>query len=116
MSRAGSKWAWSGLETLEGRSLMSGGLMAAGMCGMLLGILHGLLCSLQRVNDIAIGISLMLLGTGLAFFFGKAFVQPKAPALCRRTCVQSGDSRTRPRSTSSATVTRSPSANGRIER
>ncbi|MBV8076734.1 MAG: alpha/beta hydrolase [Planctomycetaceae bacterium] len=26
MSRAGSKWAWSGLEMLEGRGLMSGGL------------------------------------------------------------------------------------------
>jgi simple sugar transport system permease protein len=57
------------------------GVLTAGLCGMLLGILHGLLCSLQRVNDIAIGISLMLLGTGLAFFFGKAYVQPKAPNL-----------------------------------
>jgi general nucleoside transport system permease protein len=57
------------------------GVLAAGLCGMLLGIMHGLLCSLKRVNDIAIGISLMLLGTGLAFFFGKAFVQPKAPNL-----------------------------------
>jgi simple sugar transport system permease protein len=57
------------------------GVMAAGLCGMLLGVLHGLLCSLRRVNDIAIGISLMLLGTGLAFFFGKPFVQPKAPNL-----------------------------------
>jgi simple sugar transport system permease protein len=57
------------------------GVLAAGVCGMLLGILHGVLCSLRRVNDIAIGISLMLLGTGLAFFFGKAYVQPKAPNL-----------------------------------
>lgn len=57
------------------------GVLTAGLCGMLLGVLHGLLCSLQRVNDIAIGISLMLLGTGLAFFFGKAFVQPTAPSL-----------------------------------
>ncbi|CAN5500771.1 ABC transporter permease [soil metagenome] len=57
------------------------GVLVAGLCGMALGIMHGLLCSLKRVNDIAIGISLMLLGTGLAFFFGKAFVQPKAPNL-----------------------------------
>jgi hypothetical protein len=57
------------------------GVLAAGLCGMLLAILHGLLCSLQRVNDIAIGISLMLLGTGLAFFFGKSFIQPTAPNL-----------------------------------
>ena len=68
-----------------GVSYLSGspwlGVLTAAGCGMLLGVLHGLLCSLQRVNDIAIGISLMLLGTGLAFFFGKAFVQPKAPNL-----------------------------------
>lgn len=57
------------------------GVFIAGVCGMLFGLLHGLLCSLKRVNDIAIGISLMLLGTGLAFFFGKAYVQPKAPNL-----------------------------------
>jgi ABC-type uncharacterized transport system permease subunit len=57
------------------------GVLVAGLSGALLGILHGLLCSLKRVNDIAIGISLMLLGTGLAFFFGKAYVQPEAPHL-----------------------------------
>lgn len=57
------------------------GVLAAALCGLTLGIMHGLLCSLKRVNDIAIGISLMLFGTGLAFFFGKAFVQPTAPPL-----------------------------------
>jgi simple sugar transport system permease protein len=57
------------------------GVLAAGLCGLLLGLLHGLLCSLKSVNDIAIGISLMLFGTGLAFFFGKPYVQPKAPGL-----------------------------------
>jgi general nucleoside transport system permease protein len=57
------------------------GVFAAGICGMLFGLLHGFLCSLKRVNDIAIGISLMLLGTGLAFFFGKPYVQPTAPNL-----------------------------------
>jgi simple sugar transport system permease protein len=36
---------------------------------------------MPRVNDIAVGIGLMLLGTGLAFFLGKPFVQPKAPTL-----------------------------------
>ena len=34
-----------------------------------------------RVNDIAVGIGLMLFGTGLAFFLGKPYVQPKAPTL-----------------------------------
>src|SRR5262249_9225597 len=47
------------------------GVLAAGFAGCLFGALHGYLCSFQRVNDIAIGIALMLLGTGLAFFFGK---------------------------------------------
>src|SRR5204863_5714198 len=36
---------------------------------------------LPRVNDIAIGIAMMLFGTGLAFFFGKAYIQPSAPRL-----------------------------------
>src|SRR5262249_23664797 len=49
--------------------------------GVLLGLIHGLLCNLPRVNDIAIGIGLMLLGTGLAFFLGKPYVKPKAPTL-----------------------------------
>ena len=34
-----------------------------------------------RVNDIALGIAIMLLGTGLAFYFGKPFIQPQAPRL-----------------------------------
>ncbi len=57
------------------------GVLAAGGAGMLLGLLHGLICNLPRVNDIAVGIGLMLFGTGLAFFLGKPFVQPKAPTL-----------------------------------
>jgi simple sugar transport system permease protein len=40
-----------------------------------------MVCNLPRVNDIAVGIGLMLFGTGLAFFLGKPFVQPKAPTL-----------------------------------
>ncbi|HEX9451022.1 MAG TPA: ABC transporter permease, partial [Burkholderiales bacterium] len=57
------------------------GVLAAGVAGLLLGLLHGLICSLPRVNDIAVGIGLMLFGTGLAFFLGKPYVQPKAPTL-----------------------------------
>ncbi|WP_304641408.1 ABC transporter permease [Pseudomonas sp.] len=57
------------------------GVVAAGGTGLLLGLLHGIVCSLPRVNDIAFGIALMLLGTGLAFFLGKAFIQPQAPIL-----------------------------------
>jgi simple sugar transport system permease protein len=57
------------------------GVLAAGGAGMLLGLLHGLICNLPKVNDIAVGIGLMLFGTGLAFFLGKPYVQPKAPNL-----------------------------------
>ena len=34
-----------------------------------------------RVNDVATGIALMLLGTGLAFYLGKPLIQPQAPQL-----------------------------------
>jgi simple sugar transport system permease protein len=57
------------------------GVLVAGIAGLMLGLLHGAVCSLPRVNDIAVGIGLMLFGTGLAFFLGKPFVQPKAPTL-----------------------------------
>ena len=57
------------------------GVVAGGFAGVLLGSLHGLLCSLPKVNDIAVGIAMMSLGTGLAFFFGKPFIQPEAPHL-----------------------------------
>lgn len=57
------------------------GVLAAGSTGLALGLLHGIVCSLPKVNDIAFGIALILLGTGLAFFLGKAFIQPQAPML-----------------------------------
>ncbi|HSB69266.1 MAG TPA: ABC transporter permease, partial [Candidatus Methylomirabilis sp.] len=49
--------------------------------GALLGLLHGVICNLPRVNDIALGIALFLLGTGLAFYLGKPFIEPMAPRL-----------------------------------
>jgi len=54
------------------------GVLAAAFAGALLAMLHGLLCSLPRVNDIATGIALMLLGAGLAFYLGKPLIQPQA--------------------------------------
>ena len=57
------------------------GLVAAALAGLLLGGLHGAICSLARVNDVAMGIAIMLAGTGIAFFFGKPYVQPSAPLL-----------------------------------
>jgi simple sugar transport system permease protein len=57
------------------------GVLVAGIVGAVFGALHGWLCSLPRVNDVAIGIALILFGTGLAFFLGKPFIQPSAPKL-----------------------------------
>ncbi len=54
------------------------GVLLAGVAGALLAMLHGFLCSLPRVNDIATGIALMLLGSGLAFYLGKGLIQPQA--------------------------------------
>lgn len=68
-----------------GVSLLTGspwlGVLGAGGVGTLFGLLHGVLCSLRRVNDIAIGIGIMLFGIGLAFFLGKPLIQPQAPTL-----------------------------------
>jgi general nucleoside transport system permease protein len=57
------------------------GVLAGALAGGLLAALHGMLCSLPRVNDVATGIALMLLGTGLAFYFGKPLIQPQAPQI-----------------------------------
>jgi simple sugar transport system permease protein len=46
-----------------------------------MGCLHAFLCSRPRVNDIAVGIALMLFGTGLSFYVGKPLIQPEAPLL-----------------------------------
>ena len=46
------------------------GVLAAGGAGLVLGAMHGWICALPRVNDIAVGIAFMSFGTGLAFFFG----------------------------------------------
>ena len=57
------------------------GVFAAGVAGSLLGGLHGAICRLPKVNDVAVGIAMMLFGTGVAFFFGKPYIQPTAPRL-----------------------------------
>ena len=74
-----------GAMSAYGISYLSGspwlGVLCAGAVGAALGALHGVLCGMRRVNDIALGIALMLLGVGLAFFLGKPLVQPTAPRL-----------------------------------
>jgi general nucleoside transport system permease protein len=64
---------WSGFPWL--------GVLAAGIVGVGFGILHAAICNLKRVNDIAVGIALMLFGIGLSFYLGKPFIQPQAVTL-----------------------------------
>src|SRR5882672_11052003 len=57
------------------------GVLAAGLSGAIMGALHAAICGLPRVNDIAVGIAMMLFGTGLSFYLGKPLIQPEAPSL-----------------------------------
>lgn len=57
------------------------GVAAAALAGMLLGVIHAWLAQLPKVNDIAVGIAMIIFGSGLAFFLGKPFIQPLAPQL-----------------------------------
>jgi ABC-type uncharacterized transport system permease subunit len=57
------------------------GILAAGAVGGILGALHAILCARPRVNDVAVGIALMLFGVGLAFFIGKPLIDATAPHL-----------------------------------
>jgi simple sugar transport system permease protein len=53
------------------------GVIVAGIVGSLMGWLHAVICSRPRVNDIALGIAMMIFGVGLASFLGKPFIQTK---------------------------------------
>jgi ABC-type uncharacterized transport system permease subunit len=68
-----------GLSYLTGSPWL--GVLGAGVVGVIFGALHGWLCSRKGVNDIAVGIALMLFGIGLAFFLGKPLIKPTAPRL-----------------------------------
>lgn len=57
------------------------GVLAAMASGTVFGLFHGWICKFPKVNDIAIGIAMMQFGLGVAFFFGKPFIQPVAPHL-----------------------------------
>jgi ABC-type uncharacterized transport system permease subunit len=57
------------------------GVLAAAVAGAIFGLVHGWICKFKGVNDIAVGIAMMLFGMGLAFFFGKPYIQPQAPDL-----------------------------------
>ena len=74
-----------GAMSAYGVSYLSGspwlGVLAASAVGAALGALHGWLCGRPKVNDVAVGIALMLFGIGLAFFLGKPLIGPTAPHL-----------------------------------
>ncbi len=57
------------------------GVLVAGCAGMVLGAIHGWLSQQPRVSDVAVGIAMIIFGSGLAFFLGKPFIQPVAPKL-----------------------------------
>jgi general nucleoside transport system permease protein len=57
------------------------GVLVAGLAGMVLGLLHAWLTQQPRVNDVAVGIAMIIFGSGVAFFLGKPFIQPSAPQL-----------------------------------
>ena len=57
------------------------GVLTAGVAGMMLGSIHGWLSQQPRVNDVAVGIAMIIFGGGLANFLGKPFIQPQAPQL-----------------------------------
>jgi general nucleoside transport system permease protein len=57
------------------------GVLAAGIVGALLGVMHALICNLPRVNFVAVGIAMMVFGSALADYLGKPMIQPVAPKL-----------------------------------
>ncbi|MBW4521065.1 MAG: ABC transporter permease [Scytolyngbya sp. HA4215-MV1] len=57
------------------------GVLVAGIAGMALGFIHAWLSQQPKVNDIAVGIAMIIFGSGIAFFFGKPFIKPQAPQL-----------------------------------
>src|ERR1700756_2534651 len=57
------------------------GVLAAGGAGMALGCIHAWLVLRPKVNDVAVGIAMMLFGSGVAFYFGKPYINPTAPQL-----------------------------------
>jgi simple sugar transport system permease protein len=57
------------------------GVIMAGIAGMGLGFIHAWLTQQPRVNDVAVGIAMIIFGSGVAFFLGKPYIQPSAPQL-----------------------------------
>jgi simple sugar transport system permease protein len=75
----------TGAMTAYAASFLTGspwlGVIVAGLAGMVLGFIHAWLTQQPKVNDVAVGIAMIIFGSGIAFFFGKPYIQPKAPQL-----------------------------------
>jgi simple sugar transport system permease protein len=57
------------------------GVIVAGIAGLCMGFIHAWLSQQPKVNDVAVGIAMIIFGSGWAFFLGKSFIQPSAPNL-----------------------------------
>jgi simple sugar transport system permease protein len=75
----------TGAMSAYGISYLTGspwlGVVVAGLAGCLLGAIHAALVLQPRVNDVAVGIAMIIFGSGIAFFLGKPLIQPPAPQL-----------------------------------
>ncbi|MGB3494912.1 MAG: ABC transporter permease [Elainellaceae cyanobacterium] len=75
----------TGAMSAYGISYLTGspwlGVLVAGISGLFLGAIHGWLSQQPRVNDVAVGIAMIIFGSGVAFFLGKPFIQPSATQL-----------------------------------
>ncbi len=57
------------------------GVLAAGLVGALMGLLHAVICNRPRVNFVAVGIGLMIFGYGLASYLGSPLNKAKVTKL-----------------------------------
>jgi len=57
------------------------GVLAAGLVGTAMGFLHAVICNQPRVNNVAVGIALMMFGMGLSWFLGNSYIGKKAEHL-----------------------------------
>ena len=75
----------TGAMSAYGISYLTGspwlGVLMAGVAGMTLGVIHGWLSQQPRVNDVAVGIAMIIFGSGVAFFLGKPLIEPPATQL-----------------------------------
>ncbi len=75
MSYLASSWGWPAMIAPWC------GVLLAGVIGAGMGALHAVICNRPRVNFVAVGIAMMILGQGLAIFLGKNLKGPVAPRL-----------------------------------